>query len=654
MKRWNVQSVYLYSHHGARRRLEFELGKVNVITGDNYTGKSAIVDILDFCLGASDCHIPGVVREATSWVGIQWRKGKTDIIICRRVPLPSDNSAAEDLFISFGNNIDAPLTALEIKVNASRNDALKQFEQFLGIGEVQNETFSKTRTPKRISFRNAVPYLLQSDDVIINKITMLRGANDERRQSIIDSLPYFLGVSDAGQIAKVTQLRRLKAQYDSKLLKASSDAESKEAIRQRAIALLREASQVGIVDMPPLDIALDRAIGLLRAVASWKPSPGTSLPDDSIASLQKRERQLLGEFATLQNSISGTADVIESASEFAKTLERQQSQVNVREFFKIANPKDRCPVCNSSIDKPTEVLVHVQRSFNRLENDLKQVERQRPQIDQYAADLRERADELRNQIRQVRLQIEAAIRVSEALEEAAGLEQLRFKVCGRASYFVDDNSDGDDLTAADAISKLAKQIKNLEKELSAESKKEGVEEAQRQLSAFATKLLRELPFDASYPNGVLEFNCRDLIAYYTYEERVMQMREIGGDESYLSIHVATLLAFHRYFAKKKRPVPGIIVFDQLSRPFFPPDDSSNEIVLESSGSSKDRDDLKAYFELLFAETARETDLQIIVLEHAYFADDLRFVEAVRYRWRGNDKLIPEDWPRNPLLASTDE
>ena len=652
MKRWNIQSLFLYSHHGARRRLEFALGMVNIITGDNYTGKSAIVEIIDFCAGTSNCHIPGVVREATSWVGIQWRKGKTDVLVCRRVPLPTDNSAPGDLFIAFGNNIEAPLTAEEIKPNSNRNDAMKQFEQFLGIGDVQSETFNEARAPKRVSFRNAVPYLLQSDDVIVNKMTVLRGANDERRQSIIDSLPYFLGVLDADQIAKAAQLRRLKSQYESKSLKAALDAESQETVRQRAIALLQEASQVGIVDAPPMDVTLDRAIGLLRAVASWKQSSSSSLPNESIVGLQRRERQLLSEFSSLQNTIAGTADVMESASEFAKTLQRQQAQVNVREFFKNVNPMDRCPICSSSFDKPTEVLAHVQTSFNRLENDLKQVERQRPQIDQYAAGLKKRADSLRNELRNVRLQIEAAIRVSEALEADSGLDHLRHRVCGRASYFLEDLVSVEDLTATGALSKLAKQIDKLEKELSDEKKKEGIVEAQRQLSAFATKLLKDLPFDGSYRNGVLEFDCRDLTAHYTYEERVMRMRDIGGDESYLSIHVAVLLAFHRYFSKKKRPVPGVIVFDQLSRPFFPPDESLNEIVLDSTTASKDRDDLKRYFDLLFAETAEETGLQIIVLEHAFFADDSRYTDAVRYRWRGNDKLIPVDWPRKPLTQGS--
>src|SRR6218665_3498481 len=40
------------------RRLQFDLGKVNVISGASRTGKSAVIPIIDYCLGSSTCSIP--------------------------------------------------------------------------------------------------------------------------------------------------------------------------------------------------------------------------------------------------------------------------------------------------------------------------------------------------------------------------------------------------------------------------------------------------------------------------------------------------------------------------------------------------------------------------------------------------------------------
>jgi hypothetical protein len=119
------------------------------------------------------------------------------------------------------------------------------------------------------------------------------------------------------------------------------------------------------------------------------------------------------------------------------------------------------------------------------------------------------------------------------------------------------------------------------------------------------------------------------------------MRDIGSDENYLSLHVAVALGLQRYFKTHTRPVPGFVVFDQLSRPFYPPDRMPGVITTRSDA---ERGELRRYFDVLFKEVESQGDLQIIVLEHAYFADDERFVRAVGDRFLETEKLIPAGWP----------
>jgi hypothetical protein len=62
--------------------------------------------------------------------------------------------------------------------------------------------------------------------------------------------------------------------------------------------------------------------------------------------------------------------------------------------------------------------------------------------------------------------------------------------------------------------------------------------------------------------------------------------------------------------------------------------------------------MRKHIEFLFTETARRSGLQVLLVEHAYFADDARYVAATRERWtRASGKaLIPLDWPRSRLRA----
>lgn len=56
--------------------------------------------------------------------------------------------------------------------------------------------------------------------------------------------------------------------------------------------------------------------------------------------------------------------------------------------------------------------------------------------------------------------------------------------------------------------------------------------------------------------------------------------------------------------------------------------------------------MREHIDFLFKEVERRTGLQVLLIEHAYFADDPRYVAATRERWtRASGRaLIPLDWP----------
>jgi hypothetical protein len=56
--------------------------------------------------------------------------------------------------------------------------------------------------------------------------------------------------------------------------------------------------------------------------------------------------------------------------------------------------------------------------------------------------------------------------------------------------------------------------------------------------------------------------------------------------------------------------------------------------------------MRRHIDFLFDESGRRSGLQILLIEHAYFADDPRYVAATRERWtRASGRaLIPRDWP----------
>ena len=73
---WSKKVQYSY------KTVNFCCDKINVITGASRTGKSAIIPIIDYCLGDGQCQIPvNTIRDGKELVICIWLKsGEAKII----------------------------------------------------------------------------------------------------------------------------------------------------------------------------------------------------------------------------------------------------------------------------------------------------------------------------------------------------------------------------------------------------------------------------------------------------------------------------------------------------------------------------------------------------------------------------------------------
>jgi hypothetical protein len=362
-----------------------------------------------------------------------------------------------------------------------------------------------------------------------------------------------------------------------------------------------------------------------------------------LTELTDHERRLRNERSRLLTEISELREVFQEASQFVTTTERQQRRLQVVDLFGSGDALiETCPVCSNKIMQHTETLAHVRAAYRQLQLHLRTAERERPQIDDYISTLQTRIDGLSSELQVVTAQLRVVIRESGSIQENLDLNQRRMRVAGRVSYYLEIADEVEAPPSTAHLDALNLRIAELQDALDSSNKMDRLQDAQRQVGMSADDILEDLPFASPYPERSVYINTRDLTTGVLTEQRRISMRDIGSDENYLSLHMSIALGLQRYFKLHDRPVPGFIVFDQLSRPFYPPD-KRPEIV--STHTDADRGALKQYFDVLFKEVAGQQDLQIIVLEHAFFADDDRFVKAVGSRYLDPEKLIPEGWPQ---------
>src|SRR5215203_3301272 len=100
-----IKSIVLYGKGDRKRVLDFNLGTVNIITGDSKTGKSVLIEIVDFCIGSGYNVSSGVVNDSVYWFGILLALDEGEIFIARPNPSKKATVGAQPIiFVLHGDH----------------------------------------------------------------------------------------------------------------------------------------------------------------------------------------------------------------------------------------------------------------------------------------------------------------------------------------------------------------------------------------------------------------------------------------------------------------------------------------------------------------------------------------------------------------------
>jgi hypothetical protein len=279
--------------------------------------------------------------------------------------------------------------------------------------------------------------------------------------------------------------------------------------------------------------------------------------------------------------------------------------------------------------------------------------------------LDKRTEELSVQLREIDANIASTLSQIAEAKRFTDLAQIHAYFRGKASYFL-ETIDDQLLRPAKDLTKQQEEIAELEALADADNRRIRVRRVEDSVSRFATEAFSKLPKVEPCVDAELLFSTvgpQINIIEAGPKQAVLSMADAGSDQNWLAVHVALAFGFQRHFEKERRPVPGLVVMDQLSRPYFPNQgekayDLEEEKEVESDVSADDErpdevsigSDDEDYLamrqhDFLFKEVAERDDLQVLLLEHAYFPQDQRYVQATKERWtRASGKgLIPRDW-----------
>jgi hypothetical protein len=172
--------VVLYGGPGRVRTLSLHQG-VSVITGASNTGKSALIDIIDYCLGSSQCGIPvGAIRQAVRWYGVRLDLGTEQMFVTRREP--GEHAASSDVYLERGKSPATP-SFEQLRANSNVDTLIDLLSRAAGIPENVFVPPAGARRPELTAhLRHAAFFMFQRQDELIRAMS--------RRTSMGRSLPF--------------------------------------------------------------------------------------------------------------------------------------------------------------------------------------------------------------------------------------------------------------------------------------------------------------------------------------------------------------------------------------------------------------------------------------------------------------------------------
>ncbi len=639
-----IAKLILYSRTGEVRELEFRTGGLNILTGASKTGKSAIIDVVDYVTGRGECNVAdGVIRKYVGWYALLFKLNEGQIFVARRNPDVGERTSG-DVYLDRGSKIVAPPFSSLIK-----NTTVGALEQFLGaaigISENENRPETPTRNPLEANFRHALLFSFQDQNDIDSKQRLFhRQGEDFVGQAIRDTLPYFLGAIDEDRLLKQSQLDQARRQL-RQLERQMRDAEALDSSTYpRAQALLDEAKQVGLIDERLVAVSYREILDILREVAlsnRVRDSAVMGDGEDLLSSLRAERQGLRSEIERLNAEIRSTRMFTTETSGYEREAKEQRARLSAVGLIKASKHQlEQCPVCQSHLEEIPPQVQQIERSLRELSDQLDAVEAENPRLQLRLASLLREEAIIQDRLRENQQRISARMQENEILRVQQENFILQARATGKISQYVETASGSDSSSVLSRALEAARvHVAVLEKELDPDAIRERLTAFLNIIGRYMTTYSEQLELE--HRGSQLRLDIRNLTVVADTLDGPVPLICMGSGENWVGYHVLAHLALHKWFRQKGRPVPGFIIFDQPSQAHYPPDRDADGSI--DALNDEDQTAVLQLFKLI-SDAAAELapDLQIIVMDHADLKRDW-FESAVVERWRKGRKLVPSSW-----------
>lgn len=607
----HFDSLIIWLKNGKVRTLAFLPNKVNIITGGSNTGKTAILDIIDYCFFASRHKISeSMINENAEWYGIRITINAKNYVIARKAP--SGNIASHDYYFSSvgesPNEFPLPnITEGALKTALEADFSIDRDTKFPYGGK-------HLKANSKISLRYFLILNTISQDIITHSEEFFDKQKDDKyREALPRIFDLALGIDTVENIIKREKRDELERELRKLEREGDKISRKQDAFYSQLLNTIRTAKEYALVSE---DSDADSSISQLRemiSTANIELKSGItdkySQKESEINELNRKIRNLRrfsAEYARYKTNLKYANDSLKPLEYIAEHLS-QIIKTSIYDDIIISLKSDHEKIKQAIVNKtPLESNISdIIKGYEEKINELQEQQKILPK------EVKSFEDEKQKFI-------------------FIGETKAKLDLYEREGALPGDNKD--------VIDDLKKKIESLI-----------VDPVEDRRSLF-TKVLDETIQEYITSTALALENYKDYRSSFNYKEKKLQLRKpktdfienVGSSSNHMFLHLFLFLGLHEIIRVRKTPfVPPFLVIDQFSRPYWGEGEQKKEI-LEQTDISR----VKSALNLLnhFIQSANEEgdEFQMIVFEHINeeLWERLPHIHLVE-EFRNGNALIPK-------------
>jgi thiol-disulfide isomerase/thioredoxin len=588
-----IHEIGVIYKQGNKHPVNFKKG-LNVVTGKSSTGKSALIEIFDYCFGSGENTIPkGIITTSAAIYYVALSVNEQDMVIAR------DPDIATKAFFRRVESFNSDDIARDY-FNSSYFRPLDEFKKhlrdfFLDIDDV-DESLS-ARANRRFNAKAATPsirsfssFMLQHQNLVANKHALFyRFDEKEKRDQAIDHTKIFLGLVDQKYFHLSQEKERLSAEVRRLERQKEVNKRTSENYKQSVGPVLNQLyALMGFKEAP---LSLEKVLRhpqdakdqLDSIIVPEKINHNSDAATQRYNQLKLERTQKTAELRNLQRQAASINKHIQEEERFVDNVKQFSSPKHVHISASV------CPFCHTEKDTLRESAEKLQQAITKLSGNLAQARPMKAKFESSLVEVQRNIEVFDKELTALNQQITEIEKTEKQLAEQKSLYESILMQKAKLFVLLDSLNMADDVELEKQIKALNKQLKDINKDLKKYDVQKGLENASEKVNEYMAEIGSHFEFEASYKPINLHFSFETFDLYHlTPKDERIYLRSMGSGANWLYSHVTLFLALHKYFSElsDKCAIPSILFFDQPTQVYFPNFNRDNSETFEKQKSQE--------------------------------------------------------------------